>query len=92
MSPRPVSGVYSTAALDAARDHIRELEAELAHAMVRLKEIADQRYVTQIHDLKQVLYKIAAMEPDQHSRTCCEMHRLANAAVVPQSDAGAPDA
>jgi hypothetical protein len=44
---------------------VRELENKLAEskygfeqAVVRLKEIADQRYVTQFHDLKEALREI----------------------------------
>lgn len=31
------------------------------------------------------LRRIGSMEPDQHSRTCWEMHRIANAALSPAS-------
>lgn len=32
--------------------------------------------------LRAALERIATMEPYQHSRTCCEMHRIANEALI----------
>lgn len=36
--------------------------------------------------LQGALQAIALMEPDQHSKTCCEMHRRANAALLSPND------